>query len=158
MENPDNTIEVQYAMDNETAKRIALEVAWSFHGLPYIWGGDDPVVGFDCSGFVIEILKSCGKLPRVGDWRARDLYNKFKSCSVGRPHMGCLVFWGDGPFGVTHIEFCLNDALSIGASGGGSKTKSQADASKQNAYIKVRPMQTRAGIVGYVDPFKEVES
>jgi len=32
----------------------------------YLWGGDDPLAGFDCSGFVIEILKSVGILE---EWR-----------------------------------------------------------------------------------------
>lgn len=130
-------------------KEIALKVAWSFLGKPYIWGGDDPMKGFDCSGFVIECLKSAGVLPRKGDWTANGLYKKFQPASY--PHEGCLVFWGRSK--IIHVEFCLDDTFSIGASGGGSKTITEQNAIKQNAYIKVRPFRSRKNIVGFTNPF-----
>lgn len=43
----------------ERQRKIATKVAWSFIGKWYKWGGDDPS-GFDCSGFVIEILIGYG--------------------------------------------------------------------------------------------------
>ena len=39
-------------------RKIATEVAMGFRGLPYLWGGDDPVAAFDCSRMCIEVLKS----------------------------------------------------------------------------------------------------
>ena len=142
-------------MSKLTDKQIAIKVAWSFIGKPYIWGGDDPVKGFDCSGFVIECLKSAGVLPRKGDWTAQGLYNSFyKNHWQGKEvTTGCLVFWGASTSKITHVELCLDDAFSIGASGGGSKTLTEIDAIKQNAYIKIRPFRTRKGIVGFCDPF-----
>ena len=44
-----------------SAKRWFLQTALAYLGTPYVWGGDDPS-GFDCSGFVIECLKSAGLL------------------------------------------------------------------------------------------------
>jgi cell wall-associated NlpC family hydrolase len=120
-------------------------------GKPYIWGGDDPVAGFDCSGLVIEILKSVGILKRDGDWTAAGLMAVFPI--VPAPHEGCLVFWENGAGKIVHVEYCLDGTHSIGASGGASATTSAADAIKQNAYVKVRPMKSRAGIAGYCDPF-----
>jgi NlpC/P60 family len=134
-----------------TPKEIALKVAWSFLGEPYIWGGDDPMQGFDCSGFVIECLKSAGKLPREGDWTAMGLATMFPH--LAEPYEGCLVFYGLPK--IVHVELCLDDVFSIGASGGGSKTLTKADAIKQNAYIKVRPFRSRSGIACFADPFKE---
>ena len=131
-----------------TPKEIALKVAWSYLGKPYLWKGDDPMAGFDCSGFVIECLKSAARLPRAGDWRARDIYTMFPP--VFRPLEGCLVFYGDP---IIHVEICLDGVFSIGASGGGSETLTEADAIKANAYIKIRAFRTRAGIHGFVDPF-----
>jgi hypothetical protein len=47
--------------------------------------------------------------------------------------------------------------LSIGASGGGSKTKTIANAVKQNAFIKIRPITPRGRKVLYCNPYlKEV--
>jgi len=134
-----------------TPKEIALKVAWAKLDKPYLWGGDDPLAGFDCSGFVIECLKSAGVLPRAGDWTAEQLFSMFKANPLSKePYAGCLVFW-ENP--IAHVELCLDETFSIGASGGGSETKTEADAIKENAYVKIRPIRSRARIYGYVDPF-----
>lgn len=131
----------------------AFKVAWHYLGTPYIWGGDD-FSGFDCSGYVIEILKSVGILPHKGDWKAKGLYAKLIDRRRDLPYRGCLVFWERGGE-IVHVEFCLDDTLSIGASGGGSATEDEVDSILQNAYIKVRPFAPRTGhaTLYYVDPF-----
>jgi|GEM_PF-765748 len=138
----------------EHRRAIATRVAWSYLGHWYKWGGDDPA-GFDCSGFVIEILKSAGALPRAGDWTAQALWNRFKDRTVKTPGEGCLVFWQSSSR-IIHVEYCLTRDLAIGASGGGAGTRTVADAADQNAFIKIRPILSRSGIAGFVDPFKEV--
>ena len=52
------------------------------------------------------------------------------------------------------MEYCLNEDLSIGASGGGKNIKTEQDAVRKNAYIMIRPMRRRSGIYGFVDPFQ----
>lgn len=139
-------------------RKLASRIAWHFLGKPYIWGGDDPVRGFDCSGYVIEVLKSVGSLPRTGDWTASDLWARYKSQRVARPHEGCLAFWrasGSANSKIVHVEYCVDEVHAIGASGGGSTTMTTQDAIDQNAYIKVRPIQSRQHIAGYVDPFQQ---
>lgn len=131
--------------------QIAREIAISYEGLFYKWGGDDPS-GFDCSGFIIEILKSVGAFPRSGDMTADGLYKRYTPC-VG-DELGNLVYWGTATNPrARHVEFCIGHGLAIGASGGGSKTLTHADAIKQNAYIKIRPYGSRIGIIGFNDPF-----
>ena len=138
--------------------KISTKIAWSFLGRPYIWGGDDPIAGFDCSGFCIEILKSVGVLPRRGDWTAEQLRDKFFNMRVQLPHEGCLVFYrGHLSEKIVHVEYCLNEMLSIGASGGGSRTQDEDDAIVQNAYIKIREIYSRNGVWGFVNPFKGIE-
>ena len=134
-------------------KKIAERVAFSFLGKPYLWGGDDPINGFDCSGFCIEILKSVGLLPRNGDWTAQMLWDKFKYREVDEPHNGCLVFWKNNSGKIIHVEYAINEILCIGASGGGSRTRTEEDAAEQNAYIKIRPWATRSNVKGFIDPF-----
>jgi cell wall-associated NlpC family hydrolase len=134
-------------------KDVATKLAWHFVGRPYIWGGDDPMRGFDCSGFVLELLQACNVVPLDLDMTAKDLYIRFENNVVSFQAEGCLVFWGDSVDSIRHVEYCINEDLSIGASGGGSRTKTVQDAIDQNAYIKVRPTRRRAGIIGYVDPF-----
>lgn len=134
-------------------REVGLKYIFSYVGNWYKWGGDDPS-GFDCSGFAIEYLKSIGKLPRKYDNTAEGLWQRFKDkYKVSKPKRGCLVFWGDGKKCV-HVEIMITDKFAIGASGGGSKTITPSDAIRDNAFIKVRPIASRAGIVGYIDPFK----
>lgn len=112
------------------------------------------------SGAIIETLKSVGCLPRNGDWTAQGLFDlfKFKGCQVDTPYKGCLVFWGNrDKTRIIHIEMCINNDLTLGASGGGSRTNTQADAISQNAYIKIRPWRTRNRIIGFMDPFIKID-
>lgn len=129
-----------------TPKQVTITTALAYLGKPYLWGGDDPLAGFDCSGLIVECLKSSGRLPRNGDWTAAGLYEQFRR--VSGPMEGRLVFWGDP---INHVELCLDETFSIGASGGGSETTTRENAIRENAYIKIRPI--RPGAFGFVDPF-----
>jgi cell wall-associated NlpC family hydrolase len=132
----------------KTLVDLAEQVAWSCHNLPYRWGGDDPLEGFDCSGFCIEILKSVGLLSKKGDWTAAGLWDYFKDRPALTPEKGCLVFYGDPP---THVEFVISKMHSMGASGGGRASTSEEAASRMNAYIKVRPINRQTA--RFRDPF-----
>jgi len=138
-------------MKKEIQRGWALKIVWDYHGTPYIWGGDG--FYFDCSGLIIEALKSVGVLPRKGDWTASNLALGMGWKKVEIPKPGDLVFWKSGRK-IVHVEMCLGDGLAIGASGGGSKTLTVADAIKHNAFVKIRPIKSRAGVWGYLDPYK----
>jgi cell wall-associated NlpC family hydrolase len=79
-------------------------------GVPYVWGGNDPAKGLDCSGFVRHIFKTGAALDlprqseqmsRVGhrvarsDLRAGDLlfFN-----TLGHPNSHVALYLGDGRF------------------------------------------------------------
>jgi D-gamma-glutamyl-meso-diaminopimelic acid endopeptidase CwlS len=129
---------------------IAREVAMSYIGTYYKWGGDDPS-GFDCSGFVIEILKSVGLMRRHEDTTAARLFKMFHESGEG--DLGNLVYYKNSSGRICHVEFCLGYGLSIGASGGGRNTINYKIAIEQNAFIKIRPYGTRARMAGFNDPF-----
>lgn len=63
----------QHAVDSSELKRdiIAdsiIRYAKTFIGIPYVWGGSDPQIGFDCSGFICFVYKKYGiELPRTSD-------------------------------------------------------------------------------------------
>jgi len=130
-------------MTTEEKRNLFMKYAWAFVGTWYSWGGDDPS-GFDCSGLLIECCQAVGLLGS-GDWRARDLCNKWAGagCRVEKPYRGCVVFWLDNPLPVGnayHVEICLNDELALGAKGGGSSVTTKGVAIARNAFVKVRPI------------------
>ena len=143
-------------MDMIAKRETAVKIAGAFLGTPYLWGGDNPIEGFDCSGLCIEILKSVGLLPRNGDWRARDLWDKFNANEAASPYAGCLVFWkaSASDDSIVHIEFAISDELCIGAAQGGSATESLGDAIAHDAYVMIRPYKSRRNVRGILDPFR----
>ena len=72
----------------------AVAVSWALSqiGTPYLWGGETPGVGFDCSGLVQAAYAVAGmSLPRV----AQDQYNTTPKLAPGAVLTpGDLVFFG----------------------------------------------------------------
>lgn len=125
-----------------------------FLGLPYLWGGDDPILGFDCSGFVQEFLIAFGAHPKPGaDLTAQGLYNEL--CKTGLSsvrEMGSIAFYGKSYSEITHVALLLDSKSIFEFGGGGSKTKTKEDASSQNAYGRIRPLTKRTDLVTCIMP------
>lgn len=136
---------------------IALESAKSFLMIPYRWGGSDPMNGFDCSGLVIEILKTVGLFPENSDNTAHGLSRMYNQTDIMQP--GNLVFWDWDNNGVMdHVEMICHvseegEIYTIGARGGDSSTTSLERAGIQDAFVKIRPLTSGYKIV--VDPFEK---
>jgi hypothetical protein len=90
----------------------ALAVSWALSqiGTPYVWGGETPGVGFDCSGLVQAAYAVAGvALPRV----AQDQYDATPKLAPGAVlSPGDLVFFGGGPDSIDHV------GLFVGVVGG----------------------------------------
>ena len=83
--------------------RAAAAVSWALSqiGTPYVWGGETPGVGFDCSGLVQAAYTVAGlELPRV----AQDQYDTTPKLAPGAALApGDLVFFGGGPGSIDHV-------------------------------------------------------
>ena len=133
-------------MSEKEFRDIMVRQAFCYLGTPYRWGGDDPMTGFDCSGFVVELLKSVGLIKRNADYTASGLFGLFAKIQEGtRKQPGDLVFWKNKNGAIVHVEMYCGTGVAIGASSGSSKTMTVADAAAQNAFIKIRPIESRAG-------------
>lgn len=119
----------------------------------YLWAGDDPS-GFDCSGLIVEVLQAVGLLFHKSDYSAHALYGIFKDRKRAQGYKGCLVFWPNNTQErIIHIEMLVDDFHTVGASGGGSRTKTIADAVRDNAFVKMRPITYRGLSYRICDPF-----
>lgn len=127
-----------------TERELFLSVAWEFLGRPYRFAGDDPLAGFDCSGFVVECLQAVGRFPFPGDASAQGLWERYKAFKGQRPREGDLIFWQNAAGEIVHVEIAVTAQHSIGASGGGREIDTEQEAIDQNAYIKIRPLSGRS--------------
>lgn len=121
-------------------------------GLPYRWGGDDPMAGFDCSGLAQELLAMAGLDPK-GDQTAQGLHDYFKESSIDNiKRTGTLYFYGKSVSEITHVAVGVDMFTLIEAGGGGSKTTSLDAAIAQNAFIRLRPYDHRGDLVAILNP------
>ncbi len=114
----------------------ALVVAWAVAqiGTPYVWGGESPGVGFDCSGLVQAAWAVAGvHLPRV----AQDQYDATAKLTPGQPLApGDLIFFGQGPSAVDHV------GLYVGTDGA---TTVMVDAPHTGAAVRAEPFTASDG-------------
>ncbi|UWX97544.1 C40 family peptidase [Arthrobacter zhaoxinii] len=86
-----------------------LGAVQKYLGLPYIWGGNDPAQGLDCSSFVQNVYKDLGyTLPRV-TWDQMNSGTEVGSLAEAQP--GDLLFSHDGG----HVAIYLGNGKAVDA-------------------------------------------
>lgn len=136
-----------------------LDALDRLRNLPYLWGGDDPMTGFDCSGVVVEGLTAAGVLSHGSDYTAPQLWDRFEGKRIGISQAaetkGALLFYANKKGEIIHVETSLGDGYVIGAIGGGQATTSPGAAEMSNAFVKIRPYGYRGAAIVAANPFKE---
>jgi cell wall-associated NlpC family hydrolase len=122
-------------------------------GVPYKWGGENPLTGFDCSGLVQWALKSVGLDP-PGDQTAQALYDHFRDTGNHSPRSwtGALVVYGKDHKSVTHVAVMLNAFQVIECGGGGSDTVDLETAARKGACVRIRHLSARKDILAKIKP------
>ena len=117
-----------------TAGGIAVDWALAQVGTPYVWGGETPGVGFDCSGLVQAAYRVAGvDLPRV----AQDQYDAGPPVPTGEPlEPGDLVFFGGSDTTVDHV------GIYVGTESGQAV---MVDAPHTGADVRVEAFPTMIG-------------
>lgn len=119
-----------------------IDYAKCFIKIPYIWGGSHPCRGYDCSGFIQEVLSSVGLNP-PSDVTAQDLYRFLSNNHNWHKQVdrGSILFFGKDIMNITHTALALNSYAMIEAGGGGHLTTTIDASIRNNAFIRIRPIR-----------------
>lgn len=132
-----------------THRSIAVKLARSALGIPYVWAGNIPAQGLDCSGFACWVLHTLGAIG-AGDFTAQglfDLLNPHLEQLPLNPREGDLAFYGERPSRITHVMLCVGSGEVIGASGGDHTCKDFIRAQALGAYVKRQGLNYRSDLV-----------
>jgi len=132
-------------------RKLAIRVAWSCYGVPYIYGGQSPLEGLDCSGLIVWIFRQLKIFEPKEDYKAIGLWGLYRKNRVMKPAKGVLVFYGKTK--VTHVGICVDDQWCLCASGGNKGIDTFEKAKRRNAMIKLKKVHYRGDLWAYADPF-----
>jgi cell wall-associated NlpC family hydrolase len=121
-------------------------------GVPYVYGGNNPLEGLDCSGFVCWVLKAFGYITYHEDLSAQGLYNRFSKSGtfVDDIEPGCLLFFGHNKSEITHVAIALGDNRMIESGGGDQKCLTKYSAAHAGAMVRESPLSHRVDLVAQV--------
>lgn len=99
-------------VDPETMVRGQIvEYALQFVGNPYVWGGTDPNVGADCSGFTSYVMRNVAGVSLSHSSRAQAGEGR----RVENPLPGDLIFYSNGGR-INHVAIYIGDGQIVHAS------------------------------------------
>jgi cell wall-associated NlpC family hydrolase len=127
--NQESPVQEQEVAENAPSARLSgvLEKAETMIGVPYVWGGNTPAQGLDCSGFVRYVYEKAAGilLPRVSAQISR------QGVAVAQTdlHPGDLVFFNTTRGTATHVGIYVGENQFI-------------HAPKKGAFVRIESMKS----------------
>lgn len=119
-------------------------------GVPYVWGGESRAEGgFDCSGFVYNVLNDTGL--KVGRKTAQGYYVKFQGSPCDVQTRGALLFFGKSTSSITHVA--ISDGHGKMYESIGSKKNNKTNPGKG---VTLSSIRRRGDLVAVCDPLAKV--
>lgn len=138
--------------DTQSHDTHMAKAAIGLIGVPYLHGSNDPLSGLDSFGFLHVMWSIAEKaIPAVSSLDALVRFSKIESLDVIRTDVvGGIALYASKTGLVNHCMYLLNEALVIGAVGGNRYTRDTQLAFKRDAVVKVKPLEYRPGLIGFV--------
>lgn len=133
-----------------TSRETIIEICKKYIGKPYVWGGESMAEGgYDCSGYVYNVLKDAGF--QVTRMTANDYRKLGKKISIGQQKKGDLLFFGKNGR-ATHVAIYEGNGKMYESIGTSSNTKSNpgkgvtlSNVSRRSDLMEVRTLFAAAG-------------
>ncbi|MGA2529259.1 MAG: NlpC/P60 family protein [Acidimicrobiales bacterium] len=95
----------------DSSGQIAVDAAQGQRGVPYVWGGATPGVGFDCSGLTMWAWSQAGVQLAHG---ATEQYYEIQHVSMADLQPGDLIFYGDASL-LYHVVMYIGGGMVVQA-------------------------------------------
>ena len=97
---------------NASAAQAVVDTAMQYLGVPYVWGGTSPDVGFDCSGLVYYVYGQYGySLNRV----AQSMYYNGVDVDLNDLQAGDILLFGSSVYNIWHAALYIGGGNFIHA-------------------------------------------
>ena len=118
-------------------------IAMQFLGTPYIYGGNNPLTGLDCSGFIQIPLKTVKIIKDDKDRSAQMIYNYIIKSKKYENKLAAdsILFYGNSKDKITHVALALNENLMIEAGNGSRHCKTRKEAARRDARVRIIPIK-----------------
>ena len=137
------------AAPSGTTGITAVSIADQFLGIPYRWGGADPLTGFDCSGLTMYVFAQLGiQLPHY----AADQWQMLPHVDASQLEPGDLVFFEPRSNGPGHVGIFAGGDNFIEAPHTGDVVKiaSLSQEAAEMGYVgAARPSAVAGSFLGY---------
>ena len=124
------------------ASKSAASIGNKYLGIPYVYGGNNPKTGLDCSGFVLLVLREMYPDKQINDMSSYQIpefaQNELGYTKTDTPQTNALLFWHNGNR-IYHVAFAINshDMIMAGGNGSGPECTTIEYAKKHGAKVKI---------------------
>ena len=133
------------------AAAVVLPTAEEYLGVRYVWGGESPRTGFDCSGFTQYVFARHGvRIPRTS--RAQVAAGTPVPVDVGSLMPGDLIMFANRGKPISHVAIYAGNKRIIHSTSSGGGVRYDDLSSRRGAWYRTHMVAVRrigeAGVIG----------